>query len=223
MYVLCVSIPHYALALARREAPDIAAEIPAVLADKPDRGRVIAADDRARASGARTGQTVLQARAVAFDAHVFVHDAQRSRAVWSDMLDALDAITPIVEDACEGIAYLDMRGINGSAEQWMERAYQALQPFQLPLQTSVGPNKFVARAAAFENDRNVWTERDARRNLAPLPLDLLDIAPKTMDRLHLLGIKTLGDLARLPHGPFVRRFGGQAARTRTADRCVAVW
>src|SRR5438309_290013 len=65
MHVLCVSIPHYALALARREASDIAPEIPAVLADKPDRGRVLAADDRARASGARAGQTVLQARAVA--------------------------------------------------------------------------------------------------------------------------------------------------------------
>ena len=212
MHVLCVSIPHYALALARREAPEIAPEIPAVLADKPDRGRVIAADDRARASGARNGQTVLQARAVAFDAHVFVHDAARSRAVWSDMLDALDAVTPIVEDASEGIAYLDMRGIDGLPQEWMADVHRVLEPFALPLRTAVGPNKFVARAAAFEADGNVWTPREARRNLAPLPLDLLDVATRTMDRLHLLGIKTLGDLARLPHGPFVRRFGGQAAR-----------
>jgi len=33
-----------------------------------------------------------------------------------------------------------------------------------------------------------------------------------LERLHLLGITTLGQLAKLPHGPFVRRFGKRAAR-----------
>jgi protein ImuB len=48
--------------------------------------------------------------------------------------------------------------------------------------------------------------------LEPLPLALLDIDADVIERLRLLGIERLGDLARLPHGPFVRRFGAQAAQ-----------
>src|SRR5579875_1694133 len=69
----------------------------------------------------------------------------------------------------------------------------------------IGPNKFVARAAALAGGRRVIaTQREARRFLAPLPLTLLELDPHLLERLHLLGITSLGDLAALPHGPFVR-------------------
>ncbi|MFN2449700.1 MAG: hypothetical protein ABR508_07900, partial [Candidatus Baltobacteraceae bacterium] len=60
MQVLCVHVPSFGLALARREHPEIPAQEPAVLADKPDRGRVIELDAAAYALGARVGHTVLQ-------------------------------------------------------------------------------------------------------------------------------------------------------------------
>jgi hypothetical protein len=44
-----------------------------------------------------------------------------------------------------------------------------------------------------------------------LPIEVLELEPRAIERLHLLGVRTLEDLAKLPHGPFVRRFGKAAA------------
>jgi nucleotidyltransferase/DNA polymerase involved in DNA repair len=199
--LLCVHIPAFRLAVARRDRPDVPPNEPAVLADKPDRGRVIELDPAAHELGARIGHTVLQARAAAGGVHVLVHDAQHSRAAWSDMLDALDAVSPLVDDSGEGTAYLDMRGIDGDASLWTVRALRALQGFDLPVRAAVGPNKFVARARTYAADGHIES----------LPIEVLELDPRTVERLHLLGVGMLEDLARLPHGPFVRRFGKAAA------------
>jgi protein ImuB len=201
MQLLCVHIPAFKLAVARRDRPGVPADEPAVLADKPDRGRVIELDPAAHELGARIGHTVLQARAAAGGVHVLVHDAARTRAIWSDMLDALDAVSPLVDDSGEGTAYLDMRGIDGEPAQWAARALRALQGFDLPVRAVAGPNKFVARALTYA----------AGGNIERLPIEVLELDPRALERLHLLGIRTLDDLAKLPHGPLVRRFGKAAA------------
>lgn len=44
--------------------------------------------------------------------------------------------------------------------------------------------------------------------LAPLPVEALwGVGPKTAERLHGLGLHTIGDLARWPEADLVRRFG----------------
>lgn len=199
--LLCVHVPAFRLAVTRRDNADVPADEPAILADKPDRGRVIELDVRAHEAGARIAQTVLQARAAAGNVHVLVHDAARSHAVWQDLLDALDAVSPLVDDNGEGTAYLDMRGIDGDPQTWTRRVQRALHGFDLPVRAATGPNKFVARALTYARDGRI----------DPLPIEVLEIDPRSIERLHLLGIRTLGELARLPHGPFVRRFGKAAA------------
>jgi len=184
-----------------------------VLADKPDRGRIIEVDPAAHELGARIGHTVLQARAAAGGVHVLVHDAARSSAVWSDMLDALDSVSPLVDDSGEGTAYLDMRGIGGDASQWIARALQALQGFDLPVRAVVGPNKFVARALTYASDGRI----------EPLPIEVLELEPRAVERLHLLGVRTLEELARLPHGPFVRRFGYTAGQPGPRRVCAYLY
>ena len=199
--LLCVHVPAFRLAVARRDCAQVPADEPAILADKPDRGRVIEVDVRAHEAGARIGQTVLQARASAGNVHVLVHDAVRSHAVWQDLLDALDAVSPLVDDSGEGTAYLDMRGIGGDPQTWTRRVQRALHGFDLPVRAATGPNKFVARALTYARDGRI----------DPLPIEVLAIDPRSIERLHLLGIRTLGELGKLPHGPFVRRFGKAAA------------
>jgi protein ImuB len=134
-----------------------------------------------------------------------------SPTAWEELLDALDAVSPLVDDVHPGLAFLDMRGIAGTPPQWMAQARAIVAPFCLPLCLGAGENKIVARAAA-QNDGTVCDPGCERALLAPLKLSLLDIDPKVAERLRLLGIERLGDLARLPHGPFVRRFGQEAAR-----------
>jgi hypothetical protein len=206
--LLCVHVPAFRLCVAR--PPHLE---PAVLSDKHDRGRILECDEAAYALGARAEQTVLQARAATGGGvRVYVHDPAHSKAVWNDMLDALDAVTPLIDDSGEGTAYLDMRGIAGDPPAWIERVKGVLEPFDLPVRVAAGPNKFVARACTYASDGRI------RR----LPIEVLELDARTIERLHLLGVTHLEDLAKLPHGPFVRRFGKDAAawheRARGIDR-----
>jgi protein ImuB len=50
------------------------------------------------------------------------------------------------------------------------------------------------------------------RALAPLPLDLLDVAPELRDVLGRWGLRTIGDLARLPAMGLAERFGPDGPR-----------
>ncbi len=135
----------------------------------------------------------------------------QSRALWEEILDRLDAVSPLVDDVRPGLAFLDMHGIGGDAPSWIAQTRTVLARFGCALRLGAGANKIAARAAAQVADGNVCEPGAESAMLAPLPLALLDIEPATIERLRLLGVERLGELARLPHGPFVRRFGSGAA------------
>ncbi|HET9028793.1 MAG TPA: DNA polymerase Y family protein [Candidatus Aquilonibacter sp.] len=208
--LLCLRIPDYPLAVALAGTSS-GGDAPLLIADRFDRGRVIALDERARKHGARAGQTVTQAAAAAPTARVAVHDPVRSRAVWNEVLDLLDGVTPLIDDVREGVAFLDMRGIDGTPERWRNQIHTLVQHLDLPVLTGAGPNRFCAYAASWIADGTIIAPGEEVKRLTPLPLDVLDLDPRAQERLHLLGVATLGELARLPHGPFVRRFGREAA------------
>jgi len=213
--VVCAFVPAYKVAVARLDDP-ASAERPLIVADRLERGHVLAVDAGAYEFGARCGMTLVQASASAREAAISIDDPARNRALWERALDALDAASPLVEDAAEGIAYLEMRGIAGSESQWLASVREAFASdagsAALPLSVALGPNKFVAQAAAHVRDGAVVRASEERAFVAPLPLRFLGIERGTLERLALLGIEHLGALAALPHGPFVRRFGPEAAR-----------
>ncbi|HEY1867288.1 MAG TPA: hypothetical protein VGG70_03270, partial [Candidatus Cybelea sp.] len=133
------------------------------------------------------------------------------RALWNEMLDALDAVSPLVDDARLGLAFLDMHGIAGDTRAQIAKARETLARFECATRIGAGSNKIAAYAASYLGDGSICEPGTERALLAPLPLMLLEIEPEIIDRLRLLGIERLRDLARLPHGPFARRFGPIAA------------
>ncbi|HTW84277.1 MAG TPA: DNA polymerase Y family protein [Candidatus Sulfotelmatobacter sp.] len=207
MSVVAVWIPAFRLAVAAREA-DLTT--PLVLADKAERGRVIDCTLAAAELGVRAGMTTLQAQAVAHDARTLFADLAAEARTWAAVLEALDAASPIVEDAGLGCAFLEMHGIAGGPAAWLGAVRAALAGFDLPLRVGCGPNRFVAHAAVHAGDGAVC-DGDPAAFVAPLPLGLLALDPAVAERLRLLGVTTLGELAALPHGPFVRRFGAASA------------
>jgi hypothetical protein len=132
------------------------------------------------------------------------------RELWEEMLDALDSVSPLVDDVRPGLAFLDMHGISGEARLWVAQARYALLRFGCSLRIGAGANKIAAQAAAHVADGSACEPGSEPELLSPLPLAFLEIDPAIVERLRLLGIERLGDLARLPHGPFVRRFGTEA-------------
>jgi protein ImuB len=220
MPIVCVRIPAFRLAVARLSG-DVALDLdrPVIVADKRERGRVVDCSLPAAALGVRAGMTLVQAQAVAHDARTVIDDRARDAAVWGEVLEALDAASPLVEDAAWGRAFLEMTGIEGGAAGWLDAVRGALAAFDLPLRLGLGPNPFVAEAAATLGDGTVC-DGDPAAFLALFPLEQLDCGVAVCDRLRLLGIATLGELATLPHGPFVRRFGPPAARWHELARGI---
>ena len=215
MPIACAFVPAFPVAAARLADPRLANK-PAIVVDRLERGHVLALDEDAYALGARVGMTLAAAAACAREAAIAVHDPGGCRTLWERALDALDAASPLIEDAASGTALLEMRGIAGSERHWIASVRDAFvndaELARLPLAVAVGPNPFVARAAARTRDGSVVRAGQERTFVAPLPLRFLDLDPATLARLELFGVHTLGELAELPHGPFVRRFGSEAAR-----------
>jgi protein ImuB len=211
MSIICVIAPSFRLGVARLNDPGLPCAGPVLVADKLERGRVVECSAVASALGARPGMTLVQAQAVARDARVVLDDPRRDTEVWQAMLDALDAASPLVDNAGLGCAYLEMHGIEGGAAGWLAAARGALAGFDLPLRLGLAANPFVARGAALVRDGTSVEDGAAAAFLAPLPLETLELDATTVERLTILGIRTLGELAALPHGPFVRRFGPEGA------------
>ena len=209
MSLLCLHVPSYRLEVALRACAGVCSRS-AILADQLHRGHAIDATPEARRGGVRIGMTLVQAQAAAPEATLLVHDATRSAQLWEDILDALDCVSPLIDSSAEGTAYLDMRGIAGSPHEWIAQAKSAVARLELPFRTGVADNKFAARAAAIVSDGKVCLRGEERRLVAPLPIATLEIEAELIARLELLGITKLGELAALPHGPFVRRFGSRA-------------
>jgi nucleotidyltransferase/DNA polymerase involved in DNA repair len=210
MKLLCVHVPVYRLEVALRERAGVCSTS-AILADKLERGHAIEATPHALRQGVRIGMTLVQAQAAATDATILLHDAARCGQVWDDVLDALDKVSPLIDSSCEGTAYIDMHGLGGTAQDWIAQAHAALGEIELPFRVGAAANKFTARAAAVIADGKICAAGEERALVAPLGIGVLEIEPEVIARLQLLGITTLGELAALPHGPFVRRFGSRAA------------
>jgi protein ImuB len=220
MPIVCVIVPEFRLGVARLADPTVPRSGALLVADRFERGRVIECSAAAAALGVRPGTTRVAARAAARDARVVLDDPGRDNARWQQMLDALDAASPVVDDAGLGCAYLEMHGIDGGAARWLAVVRDALAPFELPVRVGLADNPFVARAAALISDGTRIDPGAAAAFLAPLSLDLLDIDAAALERLRFLGVRTLGDVAALPHGPFVRRFGTAGAQWHDRARGI---
>src|SRR6202023_1539590 len=102
------------------------------------------------AVGVRPGMTLVQAQAVANEARTVFDDPLADARVWAEVLEALDAASPLVEDDGLGRAFLEMQGIAGDAAGWVRAVHAALRQAQgdtavdLGARVGCGANRFVA-------------------------------------------------------------------------------
>jgi DNA polymerase IV len=183
-------------------------------------GVVLAASYEAKAHGVRTAMGGATARRLCPDA-VFVRprmDAyvEASKAIF----DVFEDTTPLVEGLSIDEAFLDVRGmqrLRGSPTQMAARLRRSVrEQVGLPITVGVARTKFLAKVASGVAKPDGLLVVQPDRELAflhALPVERLwGVGAVTADRLHQVGITTVGQVAELTEGDLVSMLGRAAGR-----------
>ncbi|MGH9082877.1 MAG: DNA polymerase IV [Acidimicrobiales bacterium] len=222
--VLHVDMDAFFAAVEVLDDPSLAGR-PVVVGGSGARGVVASCTYEARAYGVRSAMPSLRARQLC-PAAVFV-DGHYSRyaEVSASLRDILLSVTPLVEPVGLDEAFLDVSGARrllGRPEQ-IARGLRDTVRRQLSLDCSVGVGrskmvaKLASRAAKPRPSRSgpqagpgvvVVRPADEAAFVRPMPVEALwGVGPATADRLHEMGVRTIGDLAAVPEASLVRRLG----------------
>ncbi len=217
--IACLDVPLFPLAARLRSEPELKGEPVAVFEGNGNAARVIAATRPARRAGIRPGMTLPQSRAIVPKLVARGRDAESERAAQEALLEIADSFSPRVEDAGDGVVYLDLAGLPGllpkedvsveRAEALLaQRLIAAVEGAGLPARVGIAGSKLAARVASTLPDSpKVVPEGDEAKFLAPLPLDRLAPEMEIGARLAQWGIGSIGELAQLPEGEVASRLG----------------
>lgn len=211
--VACVVVDHLAVEVERSSQSELRAR-PVVVGGLPHERRLVfdASAEAARA-GVRRGMPLRQAHQLCPDAAFLPLNEDGYRRVHGELLCLLEQFSPAVEPLGLDGAYLDVVGLTllfGEDPVLAARIVGAIRRrLGLAARVGVGPGKLVARLAArLAGDGPVIvTPSEARQFLAGQPVSLLPLGPEAQTRLHRLGIRTIGQLARLPVQDLAHQLG----------------
>lgn len=213
--VACLMVPLFPLAARLRSEPELRQEALAVLQGNGSAARVAAATRLARRAGIRPGQTLPQARARLPKLIARGRDASCEQAAQEALLDVAESVSPRVEDGGEGVAYLDLDGLErhfpgGDPERALARALllDLERRAGLPARVGIASGKLAARVAARQpGTPNLVPAGEEAAFLAPLPLTRLSPEAEILATLERWGIRSVGALARLPRDEVASRLG----------------
>src|SRR6184192_2372874 len=231
----CCWIPLFALRCEEARRPELASQPGALLA--PDTARLLwQVSPLARRAGVKPGMTVSQAIGLCPSLRLCEPDPVYYDEQFARLLAALSEVSPVVEPAELGLAYVGTDGLEGlygapegivevikrgtrNAERGTEAGRSlACSAFPLPrsaFRVGWGRGKFVSWVAATRarpGEAVIVHPGEEGAFLSSQPLAALSLDPDTHRRLRQLGLTTLGRLAALPQEAVVSQFGAAGRR-----------
>jgi len=219
----CVWIPLFPLRCEEARREGLAGFPSALLA--PDTTRKLwQVSPLARHTGVKPGMTVSQAIGLCPTLRLLEPDPVHYDEQFAKLLSALTEVSPVVESAELGIAYVGtdgLEGIYGSAEKIVEAIKRTLECWNVGMSEASsfrlgwGVGKFTAWVAASRAKRSeaiVVPIGEEQKFLASQPIAVLPLDPDIHRRLRQLGIRTLGALAALPEEAIAAQFGSVGRR-----------
>jgi len=212
--IACLVLPLFPLAARLRSEPELLREALVVVAGNGNAARVVNATRAARAAGVRPGLTLPQARALCPKLVARPRDGECERAAQEALLEVAEGFSPRVEDAGEGVAYLDVDGSEHhypgpSPELELGRSLmRAAEGAGLPARAGIASSKLAARVAAGQPEPPVVVPAgEEAAFLAPLPLARLSPELDVATTLERWGVRSVGELAKLPPSRVASRLG----------------
>ena len=193
--------------------------VPFAVGGQPDqRGVVASCSYPARAFGVRSAMPMSRAVQLCPELVIVRHRFDGYHKASRQVMDYLNSITPLVEQLSIDEAFLDVTGVKGNVAAEIQAHIN--MAFDLPCSLGVATNKLIAKIANnigksehknYDEPPNaikVIPNGGEAAFLAPLDIrELWGVGPKTAEKLHRMGVRTIGDLAKQSQKNLIRQFG----------------
>ncbi|MCW3846983.1 DNA polymerase Y family protein [Sphingomonas sp. LB-2] len=176
-----------------------------------NRSLVAAACPQAQALGLAPGMAVAQARAQVRGLDIRPADTQGDLAALGQFaMLAARRWSPIVAVEGADTLFLDLTGtahLFGGEVAMARRIVRLLARAGFTARIAIADTVGAAWALVHHGAGGICPPAGGAQALAPLPTAALRLEPPAIELLKRLGIERIGQLAALPRGPLVRRFG----------------
>lgn len=213
--ILHVDMDAFYASIEVRDNPSLAGLPVCVGGPAASRGVIAAASYEARRFGVHSAMATATARRLCPDLVLLPPDFDKYTSVSALVMAIFRRYTPTVEPLSLDEAFLDVTGserLFGDAVAIGRRIKDdILRETGLVASVGVAPTKFLAKLAS-DLDKpdgfRVIERGETRKVLDPLSVrKIFGVGPRTAQRLEDLGVRTVGDLARLPRDVVAKRFG----------------
>ena len=246
--IACLYVPLFPLAARLRSEPELLNEALAVVDGNGTTAHVVAATRRARTKGIHAGLSLAQARSILPKLIARGRDAECERTAQEALLEVAETFSPRVEDAGEGIVYVDVSGMErhfrvagpgaqgpgqtvpepqapspepSSEHHLAAAAIRAADKLGLSIRAGIAASKLASRVAAeLPKSPTIVPPGGEAEFLSPLPLTRLAPALDAATTLQRWGIGSIGELASLPESEVASRLGEIGRELHYAARGV---
>jgi DNA polymerase-4 len=187
---------------------------PVIVGGLGGRGVVTSASYEARAFGVGSAMPIMRARRLCPHGVYLANDFDSYADYSRQIRDVFTTFTPLVEPLSLDEAFLDVAGsqrIFGDPATIAHRIKAAVADVGLTCTVGAAPNKFLAKLASTraKPDGLLVIESDRAGDfLHPLPVDALwGVGEQTAEALRRLGLKTVGNVARVSRRTLERALG----------------
>lgn len=208
--VACLAIPSLAFQCELVERPGLVGT-PVALSDV-GRVRVVEVTREARLHGVRVGMTLRDAVALSPMLTILEPRPALVTRYAESLVEAMAGVSPLVEEAEQGIVFADLRGTEALYPRLedLRRAVFSGVSGRLRPQLGVAGHRLTAYLAALRVEP--WAAKqvpqdEAAAFMADELVRHLPLPAEDVERLHLLGIDTCGQLAALPRTAVEAQFG----------------
>jgi DNA polymerase-4 len=225
--ILHLDMDAFFASVEQRDHPELRGK-PVIIGGRSQRAVVSTASYEARVYGVHSAMPLFEAMKRCPSARVIRGDMGRYRAVSRRIFSLLEQFSPSIEPVSIDEAYVDIAGcerIFGPPREMARQIKAAIVAHEhLTCSIGISPLKFLSKIASDMNKPDGITligPDEVDGVIARLPIRKVPgVGDRTFDHLQALGVKTLGDVARLSDHLLTARLGAYGLRLKQLSRGI---